>query len=58
MNKSELRMCQCARCEARVHCMRSRESAEEARSAAVVLTVSVVAGLVGVMGMALGAWLW
>lgn len=58
MNKSELRMCQCDRCSARAHCMRSREMAEEARSTAVALTVSVAAGVVGVMGMALGAWLW
>lgn len=58
MNKAELRMCQCERCAVREHCMHSREMAEEARSAAVALTVSVVAGLVGVMGVVLGAWLW
>lgn len=58
MNKSELRMCQCDRCAARVQCQRSRELAEEARSAATALATGIAAGVVGAICMGLGAWLW
>lgn len=58
MNKSEVNMCHCSRCEARVHCQRSREMAEEARSAATALATGIFAALVGVVCMVLGAWLW
>ena len=58
MNKSDVNICQCSRCEARVHCQRSREMAEEARSAATALATGIFAALVGAVCMALGAWLW
>lgn len=58
MNKSELRMCQCDRCEARAHCKRSRELAERARSAATALATGIFAAIVGAICMGLGAWLW
>ena len=58
MNKSEVNICQCSHCEARVHCQRSREMAEEARSAATALATGIFAALVGVVCMVLGAWLW
>lgn len=58
MNKSELRKCQCDRCEARVNCMRSREVAEEARSATIALATIIFAAMVGVICMCIGAWLW
>ncbi len=58
MNKAEVNICQCSHCEARVHCQRSREMAEEARSAATALATGILAGVVGAICMGLGAWLW
>lgn len=58
MDKPEVRICHCDRCEARVHCRRSRELAEEARSAATALASAIFAAIVGAICMALGAWLW
>ena len=58
MNKPEGKICQCSRCEARAHCVRSRELAEEARSAATALATGIFAAIVGAICMGLGAWLW